>query len=109
VPEALTRLAAQENALVLEEEALLEDQAVGQSVPDTRLAEIAQQTRQLTTEQQLLETRYQEEKALVTQLLESRHAPESQPQTAELQQRLHTLQQNSPLLCPDVDVRMVAE
>ncbi|WP_373224929.1 type VI secretion system ATPase TssH [Enterobacter cloacae complex sp. ESBL7] len=109
VPEALTRLAAQENALVLEEEALLEDQAVGQTVKTARLAEIAQQTRQLTTEQQLLEARYQEEKKLVAQLQDSRHAPESQQQTAELQQQLHALQQNSPLLCPDVDVRMVAE
>ncbi len=47
VPDAFSRLAAQENALVLEEAALLEDQAV----PDDRLTEIAQQTRQLTTEQ----------------------------------------------------------
>ncbi|WP_149330322.1 type VI secretion system ATPase TssH [Citrobacter braakii] len=109
VPEALTRLAAQENALVLEEDALLEDQAVGQSVNTVRLAEIAQQTRQLTTEQQLLETRYQEEKRLVTQLLESRNAPEQQAETADLQQQLQQLQQNSPLLCPDVDVRTVAE
>ncbi len=108
VPEALTRLAAHENALVLEEEALLEDQAVGQTVPGARLAEIAQQTRQLTADQQLLETRYQEEKTLVTQLLDSRHAPESQRQTAELQQQLHSLQQNSPLLCPDVDTHTVA-
>ncbi|MBS3892766.1 MULTISPECIES: type VI secretion system ATPase TssH [Enterobacterales] len=109
VPEALTRLAAQENALVLEEEALLEDQAVGQTVKTARLAEIAQQTRQLTAEQRTLEARYQEEKKLVTQLLDSRHAPESQQQTADLQQQLHALQQNNPLLCPDVDVRMVAE
>ncbi|MGC6031616.1 type VI secretion system ATPase TssH [Enterobacter kobei] len=109
VPEALTRLAAQENALVLEEEALLEDQAVGQHVHDIRLTEIAQQTRQLTAEQQLLDTRYQEEKRLVTQLLESRNAPEQQARTADLQQQLHQLQQNSPLLRPDVDVRMVAE
>ncbi|WP_436883591.1 AAA family ATPase, partial [Enterobacter asburiae] len=93
----------------LEEEALLEDQAVGQSVSGTRLAEIALQTRQLTDEQQRLEVRYRQEKTLVTQLLESRNVPEQQAATAELQHQLHTLQQNSPLLCPDVDVRTVAE
>jgi len=109
VPEALTRLAAQENALVLEEEALLEDQAVGQHTNGVRLAEITLQTRRLTDEQQALEARYQEEKRLVTQLLESRNAPEQRAITADLQQQLQQLQQNSPLLCPDVDVRMVAE
>ncbi|WP_048796440.1 MULTISPECIES: type VI secretion system ATPase TssH [Serratia] len=109
VPEALTRLAAQENALVLEEAALLEDQAVGQSVPDTRLTEIAHQTRQLTAEQQRLEARYQEEKVLVTQLLGSRKTSGQQAATAVLSQQLRTLQQSNPLLCPDVDVRTVAE
>ncbi|WP_436883192.1 type VI secretion system ATPase TssH [Enterobacter asburiae] len=109
VPEALTRLAAQENALVLEEDALLEDQAVGQSVKTERLAEIAQQTRRLTAEQQTLEARYREEKQLVTQLLDNRNAPEQRAITADLQQQLQQLQQNSPLLCPDVDVRTVAE
>ncbi len=109
VPEALTRLAAQENALVLEEEALLEDQAVGQSVPGTRLAEIAQQTRQLTAEQQRLEARYHQEKALVTQLLDSRKTSGQQAETAALSQQLHALQQNNPLLCPDVDARTVAD
>lgn len=109
VPEALTRLAAQENALVLEEAALLEDQTVGQSVPDTRLTEIAHQTRQLTAEQQRLEARYQEEKVLVTQLLGSRKTSGQQAATAVLSQQLRTLQQGSPLLCPDVDVRTVAE
>ncbi|MCW2457672.1 UNVERIFIED_ORG: type VI secretion system protein VasG [Rahnella aquatilis] len=109
VPEALTRLAAQENALVLEEAALLEDRAVGQSVPDTRLTEIAQQTRHLTAEQQRLEARYHQEKGLVAQLLNSRKTPEQQVETAALSQQLRTLQQNSPLLCPDVDVRTVAE
>ena len=109
VPEALTRLAAQENALVLEEAALLEDLAVGQSVPDTRLAAIAQQTRHLTGEQQMLEVRYRQEKTLVTQLLDSRKTPERQAETAAFQQQLYALQQGSPLLCPDVDVRTVAE
>lgn len=109
VPEALTRLAAQENALVLEEEALLEDQAVGQHTHGVRLAEIALQTRQLTGELQRLEVRYRQEKTLVTRLLETRNAPEQRAITADLQQQLQHLQQNSPLLCPDVNVRMVAE
>lgn len=109
VPEALTRLAAQENALVLEEAALLEDLAVGQSVPDTRLTDIAQLTRQLTAEQQTLEVRYSQEKQMVTQLLDSRKTSGQQAATATLSQQLRTLQQNNPLLCPDVDVRTVAE
>jgi type VI secretion system protein VasG len=108
VPEDITRLKAQMTALELEKQALLEDIALGNDSNNSRLADIERQTQQLCEQQRALESQYHAEKLLLSQLLESRADISKQTQTRDLQTELTVLQQNNPLLTPDVDVRTVA-
>lgn len=108
VPEDITRLKAQMTALELEKQALLEDIALGKDSNNSRLADIGNQAQQLSEQRQTLESQYHVEKLLLSQLLESRADISKQAQTRDLQSELTALQQQNPLLTPDVDVRTVA-
>ncbi|MCP2003023.1 UNVERIFIED_ORG: type VI secretion system protein VasG [Buttiauxella agrestis ATCC 33320] len=108
LPEELTRLKAQITALEMENQALLEDIALGSNSHGERLEQIAQQTATLSKNLTALETQYHAEKALTQQLLETRQDISRQADINALQQQLSDLQGNAPLLSLDVDVRTVA-
>ena len=108
LPEELTRLKAQITALEMENQALLEDIALGSNSHGERLEQIAQQTATLRKNLAALETQYHAEKALTQQLLETRQDISRQADINALQQQLSDLQGNAPLLSLDVDVRTVA-
>ncbi len=108
VPEALTEYRAKLTALDVEKQALLEDIALGGSDRSDRLAVIEQQQVALIVELDERESQYGRELALTTQLLEVRQDVSSRTEIAALQQQLSALQDNAPLLTPDVDTRTVA-
>ncbi|AVF37540.1 type VI secretion system ATPase TssH [Rahnella sikkimica] len=108
LPEELTRLKAQITALEMEEQALLEDIALGNKTHGDRLEKIEQETGRLSEQLTALDTQYHAEKALTQQLLETRQDISRQQEIASLQDQLSHLQGNAPLLSLDVDVRTVA-
>lgn len=108
LPEDLTRLKALLSALEMEEQALLEDIALGNKTHGERLEQIGQQDADLRAQLSALETRYEQEKVLTQQLLETRQNISRQEEIHTLQQQLSDLQGNAPLLSLDVDVRTVA-
>lgn len=108
LPEDLTRLKAQITALNMEQQALLEDIALGSHNHGDRLTQIEQQTRRLNDNFAALETQYLAEKTLTQQLLDVRQDISRQEEIAALQQRLGDLQGSAPLLSLDVDARTVA-
>ncbi|MGL4723947.1 MAG: type VI secretion system ATPase TssH [Scandinavium sp.] len=108
VPEQLTRIRAQITALEMEKQALLEDIALGSQTHGDRLATIEQEENTLIVSLDELETQYGEELKLTEQLLETRRDISRQSETNALQQQLNSMQQKSPLLSVDVDVRTVA-
>lgn len=108
VPEPLTRIRSQLTALEMEKQALLEDIAVGRHQRGERLAAIEQEEVALIVELDERETQYGQALALTEQLMTSRTDISRQAETVALQQQLHELQQNDPLLFPDVDARTVA-
>ncbi|OAT18078.1 ClpB family protein [Buttiauxella noackiae ATCC 51607] len=108
LPEDLTRLKAQLSALEMEEQALLEDIALGNTTHGGRLEQIGHQDADLRAQLSALETLYEQEKALTQQLLETRQNISRQEDIHTLQQQLSDLQGTAPLLSLDVDVRTVA-
>ncbi|HDI8557142.1 TPA: AAA family ATPase, partial [Escherichia coli] len=108
VPEQLTRIRSQLASLGMEKQALLEDIAVGHQNHGERLSAIEQEENVLMTARDDLEQQYARECELTGELLESRSDISRQSETLHLQQALHDIQQNQPLLSVDVDVRTVA-
>ncbi|WP_346827796.1 type VI secretion system ATPase TssH [Serratia inhibens] len=113
VPEEITRLKAQRIALVLEEQALLEDIAVGGHSHSERLAGIEKLCLVLDADICTLDQRFSEEKALAEQLMVCRQACHSegcsrQADIHDLQQQLKNLQRDDALIQVDVDIRTVA-
>ncbi len=108
VPEQIVRLKAQLTVLELEEQALLEDIAVGSQSHGERLSAIEQEENDLIVALDELETQYGQELKLTEQLLESRQDISRQSETHALQQELNGMQHSNPLLSVDVDVRTVA-
>ncbi|MBV6818140.1 type VI secretion system ATPase TssH [Rahnella sp. PD12R] len=108
LPEDLTRLKAQITALEMEEQALLEDIALGNKTHGDRLEKIEHETDRLNEQLTTLDTQYHAEKALTQQLLETRQDISRQQEIASLQDQLSHLQGNAPLLSLDVDMRTVA-
>ena len=108
VPEQLTRIRSQLASLGMEKQALLEDIAVGHQNHGERLSAIEQEENELMTARDDLEQQYARECELTGELLESRSDISRQSETQHLQQALHDIQQNQPLLSVDVDVRTVA-
>ncbi|WP_241623205.1 type VI secretion system ATPase TssH [Rosenbergiella australiborealis] len=108
VPEAIVRLKAQLTALVLEEQTLLEDIAVGSSAHGERLSEIEQQRAELEARIAEQEARFSHEKVLAQKLMASRQNISQQAEILHLQQKLENEQQGNALIQLDVDTRAVA-
>ncbi|MEG6183109.1 type VI secretion system ATPase TssH [Enterobacter sichuanensis] len=108
VPEPLTRLKAQLTALDMEKQALLEDAALGKSNHGERLAAIEQDEVRIILQLDQLETQYGQELKLTEALLTCRTDISRQAETTDLQKQLTVVQQHTPLLGLDVDVRTVA-
>ncbi|TDN50094.1 type VI secretion system protein VasG [Buttiauxella sp. JUb87] len=108
LPEALTRLNAQISALDMEAQALLEDIALGNTTHGERLAQIEIRTSELTVQLARLDKQYDLEKTLTQELLNCRADISRQAEATDLQARLALVQQDTPLLNLDVDVRTVA-
>ena len=108
VPEAITCLNAQMTALRLEEQALLEDIAVGGHSQGERLATIEKLRLVLGADIDSLEQRFVQEKTLAEQLMVCRQDISRQADINDLQQQLDTLQQDNALIQVDVDTRTVA-
>ncbi|MCO7515187.1 type VI secretion system ATPase TssH [Pseudomonas guariconensis] len=106
-PQPLVQLKAQQQALLLERQALEEDARLSGSMTIERLAAIGMHEHELQGQLERLQQQYQQELALTRELLEARtRSPEA---CAALQERLATLQGGHPLLSLDVDARCVAE
>ncbi|MCS3407146.1 type VI secretion system ATPase TssH [Serratia sp. AKBS12] len=104
VPEQIVRLKAQQTALELEEQALLEDIATGSNRHGDRLGAIEQQRTELEARIAEQEARFSNEKALAQQLMASRQ----QAEISDLQRQLEQVQQGDVLVQVDVDTRTVA-
>lgn len=109
LPEGQARLQALIAALALEQQALLEDIALGTTAPGERLAQIEQQTAALNEQLNALATQYSAEKALTDQLLACRTDTGRQGEIAALRHQLEILQNGHAMLCLDVDTRAVAD
>lgn len=103
------------DALNIEKEIIAREQAVGVDVKDRKLsvdAKLAEETQRL----EQLEQRWQNEKAIVDQILELRanlrneqqSAPESLTKLTVLQAQLTELQGEQPLMFPTVDGQTIA-
>ncbi len=90
----------------MEKQALLEDTAVGDQNHGERMS-IEQEENVLMTARDDLEQQYVRERELTGELLESRSDISRQSETQHLQQALHDIQQNQPLLSVDVDVALL--
>lgn len=108
LPEELTRIKAKRYALELEQKAILDDITIGDLTNQTKLSDLSSQDAQLALQLETLEQRFEQEKEIICQLIESRQDPKNAKLSAQLQQQLIQLQQDAPLLNPDVDVRTVA-
>jgi len=108
VPEQLTRIRAHITALEMEQQALLEDIAIGNHLYGERLGKIEQEVYHLTVTLDGLETQYDLALMITKQLLESRQDLSRQSEISKLQQQLSDIQGSNPLLSVDVDTRTVA-
>jgi type VI secretion system protein VasG len=108
VPESITRLKAEQTALELEQQALLEDVAVGGNAHSERLATIEQLRNTLDSDIAIQQTRFEEEKVIAEELMASRQDISRQQDIHTLQQQLDELQGSEALIQIDVDTRTVA-
>jgi type VI secretion system protein VasG len=108
VPESITRLKAEQTALELEQQALLEDVAVGGNAHGERLATIERLRETLDNEIAVQYTRFEEEKAIAEELMTSRQDISRQQDIHTLQHQLDELQGTDALIQIDVDTRTVA-
>ncbi|MBN7123358.1 ClpV1 family T6SS ATPase [Erwinia billingiae] len=108
VPESITYLRAQQTALALEQQALLEDTAVGGHSHGERLAAIDTLRLVLDADIETQQQRFAQEKSLAEQLMTCRQDISRQEEIHSLQQQLSQLQQDAALIQIDVDTRTVA-
>ncbi len=108
LPEQLTRLQAQLTSLAMEQQELLEDISLGNTVDTSRLPQIEQLTLDLNQQKAALQSQYETEKQLTDSLKACREDINLQKEVSAFQQELAQVQNNSPLLNLDVDVRTVA-
>lgn len=110
VPEQIVHLKAQQTALALEEQALLEDIAVGGNQHSDRLSIIEQQRTQLETILQQQDAHFEQEKVIAQELMTCRQDISRQSEIHDLQQQLVSVQQDQDeaLIQIDVDTRTVA-
>ncbi len=107
-PEAITRLTAKLDALNIEQRAILDDEALGGTIPQERLAEIANLIAVTDEELEALEQRFGIVQSLMHELLEGRKDASQRSAITQLQTDLDALQPGEPLLTADVDARIVA-
>jgi type VI secretion system protein VasG len=109
-PQALVRLRAKKVGLALEQEALEHDCRLNGACGGERKATIADHQAELDQQLTRLERQYNEERALVSQLLAARETqPDATVLCEDLQRRLEAIQGEQPLLGVDVNARSVAE
>jgi type VI secretion system protein VasG len=108
LPEQLTRLQAELTSLAMEQQELLEDISLGNTVDASRLPQIEQLTLDLNQQKAALQSQYETEKQLTDSLKACREDISRQKEISAFQQELAQVQDNSPLLGLDVDVRTVA-
>lgn len=132
-PRRLSHVRSELHQLTMEQDLLEREHSLGQAVDGARETELADQLRVLEAEAQALEARWQDQRALVTRLVEVRQQllappepeqepePEAEPQAdtgeqadlrqeaAALEQELAGLQADEPLVHARVDARQVAE
>ncbi|PKA32078.1 type VI secretion system ATPase TssH [Cedecea lapagei] len=108
LPEQLTRLQAELTSLAMEQQELLEDISLGNTVDASRLPQIEQLTLDLNQQKAALQSQYETEKQLTDSLKACREDMSRQKEISAFQQELAQVQDNSPLLGLDVDVRTVA-
>lgn len=108
LPEVITEIKTKRNALELEKKAILDDINLGHLTNQTQLAELSILDEQLNDQLKNLEQRFEQEKKTVVKLLENRQYPENKQISIQLQQQLEQLQQNTPLLIPDVNSSTIA-
>lgn len=108
LPEELTRIKAKRHALELEQKAIFDDITIGNLANQIKLPDLSTQDAQLAIQLETLKQRFEQEKKIIYELIESRRDPENAEFSAQLQQQLIQLQQDTPLLNPDVDVPTVA-
>lgn len=108
LPEQLTRLQAELTSLAMEQQELLEDIALGNAVDASRLPKIEQFTLELNQQKVALQSQYEKEKLLTDSLKACRADISRQEELSAFQQELLWVQNNSPLLGLDVDVRTIA-
>ncbi|EAX0035153.1 AAA family ATPase, partial [Salmonella enterica] len=108
LPEQLTRLQAELTALAMEQQELLEDISLGNAVDASRLPQIEQLSLELNQQKAALQSQYETEKQLTDSLKACREDISRQEELSALQHELSQIQNNSPLLGLDVDVRTVA-
>jgi len=108
LPEEVVRLKAQLTALSLEEQALLEDIAVGGHQQGDRLLAIAALRGELEADLQQQQSQFEQEKELAQQLMACRQDISRQAEINTLQNQLTALQQDNGLIQIDVDTRTVA-
>ncbi|PLY47860.1 type VI secretion system ATPase TssH [Lelliottia sp. F153] len=108
LPEQLTRLQAELTSLAMEQQELLEDISLGNTVDASRVPQIEQLTLDLNQQKAALQSQYETEKQLTDSLKACREDISRQKEISAFQQELAQVQDNSPLLGLDVDVRTVA-
>lgn len=107
-PEALVHLHAQLASLEMEQQAIEQDLVLNPQKDRARLAEIAQLRSTVQNQCEEIAHQFEEEKALVQQIIAAREQQDNSTCLAELQQTLAEMQGNAPLLTLDVDARSVA-
>lgn len=108
LPDELTLLQSRIAAFAMEEQAMLEDMALGTSDQNEGLANIYQQSTKLNDQLSRLEIQYHTEKKLTKELIAARQDTHRRAEIAVLQRQLYEVQGSTPLLSLDVDVRTVA-
>lgn len=109
LPEALLQVRAELDALMREQQAIADDQALSLPVDTGRQEDIALRISSLAERESELAQKYQQELALTQQLLAQRQTGSDASTRSELRQQLDKLQGSSPLLSLDVDVRTIAQ
>ncbi|PKH24692.1 type VI secretion system ATPase TssH [Enterobacterales bacterium CwR94] len=108
VPEGITQLKAQREALALEKQALETDAELGASTQADRINAINLQEAALSEALTALENQLSLERDSLQRLIACRQENAPRDDIAALRAELDAIQNGEPLLVPDVDVRTVA-
>ncbi|MEQ5517341.1 DUF2345 domain-containing protein [Providencia rettgeri] len=92
LPEELTRLKAKRTALELEQQAILDDLVIGNTTNQPLLSELVTQDAQIAIQLTELEQRFEQEKNLISELLEQRRQSQD---VSDIQSQLELIQHSS--------------